>query len=289
MIKDFRKGALDFFKGPFPPFFYLFASLLTATALFVLWSSFVPEAALVYSWRAAFAVLGLYGFSALWTMIKELKRADKEGVKKALGALGLIWAAANYALAESPVAFSLLALWLVLLYQSFYLPLGENNNFLLRLLNSLSVFFAVFYALGVFSADQGIQVFSLKNALLALALWASFFAWEVSGDASSGEREMAGEFPSFSKLFGFQGSAFLALTSSLLQLASLIRLSTDSVYGAVFAAGSATLFGIYVMVLAKAIIRPLSSKAQNLQRMTGSYILFSFTLALVCAVAEIVR
>lgn len=294
-----------FFGERFPLFLGAVTTLVGTVSSYLIWVAVTDGAALVINKSLVLAFVSFFLLTIILRLCDEFKDKEVdavlfperclpkglvkyEDIEKLLYGIALIWIPLNYIFGEADIAFTILMIYVYLFYKYFFFPEIISQNLILALITHNPIMLVgSFYILSLFSVEQGIDVWTMKNFLLALSFWMPSLAWETSRKIRAPHDE--NDYVTYSKVLGPQWASLLPLGAAFSQMAALIYVVKDLQYGMHFLLGNVTLFFLYFMVFLFFMVKQKSSIANKLQQTTETYILCTSVLIIVISIIEILK
>lgn len=305
MENSYWKRLGIFFDERFPLFLSGLTTLVGTVSSYLVWIAVTEGAALVFNKSLVVAYISFFLLTLILRLCDEFKdkevdailfperclpagKVKYEDIEKLLYALGVIWVPMNYIFGGADVAFTILMIYVYLFYKYFFFPEKISNNLILALITHNPVMLVgSFYILSLFSVEQGLNVWTINNFMLALAFWMPSLAWETSRKIRAPKDET--DYITYSKVMGPIWACTLPLGAALVQMSALIYVVRDLQYGMYFLLGNFSMFFLYFMVFLFFMVKQKTSLANKLQQTTEGYILFTSVLIIVVSVIEIFK
>ncbi len=294
-----------FFDERFPFFLGGLTTLVGTISSYLVWVAVTEGAALVFNKSLVLAFFSFFCLTILLRLCDEFKDKEVdailfperclpkglvkyEDIEKLMYGIALIWIPVNYIFGQADVAFTILMVYVYLFYKYFFFPEKISKNLLLALFTHNPIMLVgSFYILSLFSVEQGVDVWTLDNFMLALAFWMPSLAWETSRKIRAPHDE--NNYVTYSKVMGPQWACLLPIGATFVQMAALIYVVRDLQYGMHFLLGNVTMFFLYFMVFLTFMVKQKTTIANKLQQTTEAYILSISVLIIVISVIEILK
>lgn len=305
MEKSYWKRLAIFFDERFPLFLGGLTTLVGTISSYLVWVAVTDGAALIFNKSLVLAFISFFCLTIILRLCDEFKdkevdailfperclpagKVKYEDIEKLMYGIALIWIPINYIFGQADIAFTVLMVYVYLFYKYFFFPEVISKNLLLALFTHNPIMLVgSFYILSLFSVEQGIDVWTLDNFMLALAFWMPSLAWETSRKIRAPHDE--NDYVTYSKVMGPQWASLLPIGAAFVQMAALIYVVSDLQYGMHFLLGNVTMFFLYFMVFLIFMVKQKSAIANKLQQTTEAYILFISVLIIVISVIEIFK
>jgi hypothetical protein len=294
-----------FFKERFPIFLGAVTTLIGTLSLYLVWVAVTDGAALIFNTALFVAFISFFLLTVILRLSDEIKDREVDAelfperclpsgkvlysdIEKFLTLVAVIWIPLNFIFGGSPLLFTLLMIYAYLFYKYFFMPEQISKNLLLALFTHNPIMFlASFYIISIFSIEQGISPWSIKNVLLALAFWMPSIAWETSRKIRAPRDE--NNYVTYSKILGPVGASLLPIGAAFIQMMAMIIVVKTLHYNMQYLLGNATMFVLYFMVFFIFMLKKSTALSLKLRQTTEAYILCTSLLIVVIAVAEIIK
>lgn len=305
MESSYWKRLGIFFDERFPLFLGGLTTLVGTLSSYLIWVAVTDGAAFVFNQSLVLAFFSFFCLTIILRLCDEFKdkEVDKvlfperclpkglvkyEDIEKLLYAIALVWVPVNYIFGQADMAFTILMIYVYLFYKYFFFPRQISNNLMLALFTHNPIMLVgSFYIVSLFSVEQGLDVWTLKNFMLALAFWMPSLAWETSRKIRAPQDE--NDYVTYSKVLGPQWACLLPIGAAFTQMAALVNVVKDLQYGMHFLLGNVTLFFLYFMVFLVFMVKLRSSIANKLRQTTEAYILCTSLLIILISIIEIIK
>lgn len=305
MDKGFWGRMGIFFGERFPLFLGGLTTLVGTASLYLVWVAVTDGAAFSYNSSLLLAYFSFFILTLILRLCDEIKdkevdarlfperclpsgKVKYEDIDKFLMLLAWIWIPVNYIFGEADIVFTILILYVYLFYKYFFFPEIISKNLLLALVTHNPIMLiGSFYILSLFSVEQGISVWSVKNFALAVAFWMPSLGWETARKIRAPKDET--DYVTYSKILGPAGASALPLFAFFVQMVAMLYVVKDLRYGMHFLLGNVSLFVLYFLVFLTFMVKQSSKIAKKLQQTTEAYILFSSILIIVISLIELFK
>ena len=277
------------------------STLFGMVGLYLLWLSTTAGSAATLSWTPLIAFISFFLLTFIMRLFDELKDREVdqvlfperllvkgdvkyEDIHILLVVSLIFWIPFNYIFAGSPVIFTVLAIYAFGFFKYFFIPQILSKNILLALITHNPIMFlASFYVCTIFSASQGLDLFTLNNVLVSLVFWVPSISWETARKIRIPPDE--DDYQTYSKLVGPYLAAMIPLVAIFIQALCLHFLSMDMQLKFALNVLGWGLFVIYLLIMILFMMTLNRNISKMLQQVTEFHILFfSLGVGIICGI-----
>jgi 4-hydroxybenzoate polyprenyltransferase len=303
MSENIFKRLNLFFRERYPLFTGILSSIVGTMSMYLVWAA-IHDGAMVILDRYVFvSILSMFLVTLILRLSDEIK--DKEvdrvifperclpsgkvkysDIYVALIFFSILFFILNLFFGGNKFLFYGLCIYLFLFYKYFFFPKQISNNLMMALVthNPLLVVMSL-YLISIFSAQQDLDIFNLKNILLAVAFWMPSLTWETARKIRAPHRET--DYTTYSKAIGPRISCLLPLGAMLVQYLCISYLVKDLAQGYLIIIGSGIIYCLFLFHFSLFLVSLKSRYARYFQLLTEGQILANSFLIVVVSFMEI--